>query len=208
MNSIKTIIFDLGQVILNVDWHKTTHAFQELGLENTKSAFDQLHQSGFFQELQTGYAAPEDFIKFLRGFLPAGVSNKQIIKAWNAMLMDFPPERLHLIHQLSRRYTTFLLSNTNRIHWQEYYPRYQEILRKEGLPPLFKKEYYSHELGLAKPDVAIYKRVLQENRLEPESTLFLDDKEENLEAARLLNIQVQQVTPENDIIKIFEKTNV
>lgn len=208
MEHIKHIIFDLGRVILNIDWDRTSAALKQMGVEQPRIFFEQLRDKDGFKKLQTGHISQEDFLNEVRRYLPHNATDNTLIKAWNAMLVDFPPERLHIIYKLSKHYNTFLLSNTNIIHWNSYYPQYKKALRQEGLPDLFVKEYYSHEIGLAKPDPAIYKLVLHENNLRSEETLFLDDKEENLEAARALGIHTILVTPENDLKRIFEKIAV
>ena len=202
---VKNIIFDLGQVILNVNWRLTYEAFQELGIRRIDRIFDKLHQQDVFSNLQTGKLDSRRFIRYLLQYLPNGATEQQVVDAWNAMLLDYPRKRLHLIHELSREFRTFLLSNTNKIHWERYHPQYLQILEEENLPPLFEKEYYSHEIGLAKPDTAIYKLVLNEQNLQAGETLFLDDKPENLEAAEQLNIHTQLVSAQNELLDIFQK---
>jgi len=167
-----------------------------------------MHQSGHFARLQTGNLSSETFLNDLRAYIPSEVSDESLKAAWNAMILDFPAERLKTIHALKKQYRTFLLSNTNYLHWEYYYPEMKAQVRQLGLPGLFEKEYYSHEIGLAKPDQAIYRYVLDENALVPEETLFLDDKDENLEAAREMGIQVRKVNEKFTLVDFFQEITV
>ena len=117
------------------------------------------------------------------------MSEDQIIDAWNALLLDFPRERIDLLKKIKTRYRTFLLSNTNSIHLKEF----QERLHTEQgvyLEDLFEKAYYSHVVKLRKPHADIFNLVMNENNLVPAETLFIDDTESNFPEAQRLGIQI------------------
>ena len=94
------------------------------------------------------------------------MTEEEVINAWNALLLDFPQERIELLRNLKEKYRLFLLSNTNLIHYRKFQ---QQIYLQTGgyLEDLFEKTYYSHTVGLSKPDVAIFQLVINENKLEP-----------------------------------------
>jgi glucose-1-phosphatase len=117
---IKNIIFDLGGVILNIDYNRTANAFRQLGCENFDELYSQQKQSGLFDEFETGKISPQAFINELLRVLPKGISAKQVIDAWNAMLIDLPKVRLEKLLEHKQNYRTFLLSNTNAIHEEAF----------------------------------------------------------------------------------------
>ncbi len=103
--------------------------------------------------------------------------------------MDYPPARINLLADLKQKYRTFLLSNTNRIHYEFYNPIINQQFGYDGLESFFEKAYFSHEIGMKKPDSKIYKFVLENSNLIPAETLFIDDNKSNIEAASALGIQ-------------------
>lgn len=201
---IKNIIFDLGGVIINLDMQRTAQAFMQLAASNQVPVFDYHRQDEIFKAYEVGKISSKEFTAGLIELLGNQHKEQAIIDAWNAMLLDIPAERLRLLEQLKQQYRTFLFSNTNELH----YNAFTEIVRQDhavpGLDDFFEKTYYSHTMGMRKPDIASFQRILDENNLEPEETLFLDDTAGHLAGAAQLGIQTALVTAENDILRIFE----
>lgn len=204
MQGIKHIIFDLGGVILNIDYNRTARAFEALGVEDFGKHYSQIHASSLFEDLETGRVTEAEFVHKLQSVLPEGVTESQIIDAWNAMLLDYPVARLQLLQQLRNHYDLFLLSNTNAIHLAAF----NKILEKErGIPSLaafFDKSYYSHLMGCRKPEPEAWQMVLDQNGLKPEQTLFIDDTLANVEAAKALGIRTIHLQAPATILDIFK----
>lgn len=203
LQNIRSIIFDLGGVILNIDYSATENAFRALGIPDFDNRFSQLTQDTFFDDWETGRLSTEDWLSGMKKICGDAVSEDQITNAWNAMLLDLPLSRLRLLQQLRNRYDLFLLSNTNEIHERAF----NEILRQQtGLPSLgvlFDKVYYSHRIGLRKPDEAPFRKILEENGLEAAQTLFIDDSPQHIETARRLGLQTVHLVPPRTIEDIF-----
>ena len=189
MHNIKNIIFDLGGVILNIDFKKTNEAFHSLGLENFSQHINQFHITDLFLEYETGQIDDIEFIEGIAKLSDKPMSQDDIVDAWNALLLDFPRERIDLLKKIKSRYRTFLLSNTNSIHLKEFQ---QRLHNEQGvyLEDLFEKAYYSHVVKLRKPDADIFSLVLRENDLQPSETLFIYDTESNFPEAQKLGIQI------------------
>lgn len=204
MQGIKHIIFDLGGVILNIDISRTARAFEAVGVEDFGKHYSQAHVSTLFNDLETGRVSEAEFVHKMKCVLPEGVTDEQVIGAWNAMLLDYPVARLQLLQQLRNQYDLFLLSNTNAIHLAAF----NKILEKErGIPSLgafFDKTYYSHLMGCRKPEAAAWQMVLDQNGLKPEHTLFIDDTLPNVEAARELGIRSIHLQAPATILDIFK----
>lgn len=205
MQGIKHIIFDLGGVILNINYQLTSQAFKDLGAKDFDQLYNQFHANALFEDLETGRVTPEEFLGKIKEHLPEGTTDEQIVDAWNAMLLDFPVARLQLLQQLRNHYDLFLLSNTNAIHLEAL----NRILEKErGIPSLavfFDRSYYSHLIGYRKPEKEAYQVILDQNGLKPEHTLFIDDTLPNIDAANALGIQTIHLQAPKTILDIFRK---
>lgn len=205
IKGIRHIIFDLGGVLINIDYTLTERAFTEAGISNFSALYSQLQQSALFDRFEMGQLSRDEFITCLQQVASAPVSTEGIIKAWNAMLLDFPVRRLQILQQLRLYYDLFLLSNTNEIHEEGF----NEILfRSHGIPNIgvfFDKVYFSHRVGLRKPMPEIFSRVLEDNGLQAAHTLFIDDSPQHIAAAKGLGIQTIYLEPgmtiEDDVFK-------
>jgi len=204
-NSIKNIIFDLGNVVININPDLSVKEMQKLGFEDFERSYSLLSQTNLFNFLEKGLISPDKFYEEINSQLPESVSNERIEQAWGAMLLDFPKERIELIQSLSKKYRVFLLSNTNEIHYHQYN---KDFINQFGfsLNDLFEKAYYSFELGMRKPDTEIFEHALNDSSLNQFETLFIDDLDKNIEpAARLgLNVMWLDVAKGEDIVMKLE----
>jgi HAD superfamily hydrolase (TIGR01509 family) len=192
---VKNFIFDLGGVILNLDYQKTSKAFTVLGVANFDELYTQSHANPLFQQLECGLTTPAGFIAELGRHCSGEASEEQIINAWNAMLLDFPPQRIQLLKQLNTTYRTFLLSNTNAIHLSCFNEVFQNTFKGDRLDRCFEKAYYSHEIGFRKPNKEAFEFVLNQHGLRPEETIFIDDTLANISAAQTLGLQTIYLKP-------------
>ena len=131
-----------------------------------------------------------------------------IKEVWNSILKDFPLYRLEFLENLKEKYHLFLLSNTDSIHIQ----RFKENVGKQFYDRFFnsfKKMYYSYEMKMRKPDVEIYEFVLKEQNLNPSETLFIDDRQDNIESAAALGIQVWHLqVGKEDVVELEKRFNL
>lgn len=195
LKNIRHIILDFGGVIINLDYKKTEAAFVALGISDFGERYSQLQQTDLFDRFETGHYTQEVFIDGLRGFTGKEITEPQIIAAWNAMLLDIPLRRLQILQQLQLHYDMFLLSNTNIIHEEAF----NKILKAQcgfnSMGVFFDKIYYSHRVGLRKPNKEIFQLILDQNSLNPEKTLFIDDSPQHIESAKTLGIQTIWLEP-------------
>lgn len=207
MKNIKNIIFDLGGVILNIDHQLTREAFTALGVQHFEQLYNQFKGSRLFDNLETGHITPEGFLAEMKKHVAEGVTDEQIIAAWNAMLLDFPLQRLQLLQQLRQHYGMYLLSNTNAIHLETFNRILQDTRGIPSLSVFFDKAYYSHLMGYRKPDRESYQMVLDENGLKAEETLFIDDTLPNIEGAKVVGLQTLHLQAPKTIVDIFRPQN-
>lgn len=195
---IKTLIFDFGDVFINLD--------KEGALANALELFkiDELPEELIAVNAlyEQGFLSTEEFIDFYSSNFPE-LSKTDIIDAWNYIICDFPVRRLEFIQQLAqdKKYTLILLSNTNALHIECVQ---KHISFYDDFKACFNQFYLSHEIMMRKPDAAIFNFVLSKNKLKPEECLFIDDTIENIEAASALGITVWNNNPKTeDIIDLF-----
>lgn len=202
-SSVKNIVFDLGGVIINIDFQYTYEAFAGLGNTDILTTIRRFESLQLFKRYETGEFTDSEFREVLREAFSTTASDQQIDKAWNALLLDIPAERVKLLQELRTRYRTFLLSNTNSIHIAEVNNILYNSAGTQTLNDLFEKIYYSYEIQMAKPDVKIYQYVLKDKNLIPEETLFIDDNKDNIEGAKAAGLQVLHVQAPHTILELL-----
>ncbi len=200
LHNIRNIIFDLGGVILDIDIPKTKKSFEELGVSNIEDYFGIGKASSVFKEQEVGAVTDDEFIAKLGDMGGKQLTRDEVINAWNAMLIQFPAERIELLKQLRKRYKLFLFSNTNAIHLQAFQKMFREQFG-ESLDDLFDKVYYSHVMGLRKPDEKSFRYILEDSNLSAEETLFIDDAKNNIEGAEKVGLRTLYIDKGMDILR-------
>lgn len=193
--NIKNIILDLGGVIINLDTQQPFNAFKELFTDNYSEIEATFTAMNLFNNFEVGKITAEEFILFFLNRHP-NLTSKQVVAIWNSMLLDIPKERVVLIRKLALKYNVFLLSNTNEIHLTQINKYLFDAYGITSINSLFKKAYFSHEVGFRKPDAEIFKLVLNENKLNPSETLFVDDSIEHIQSAQQLGINTKHLVDE------------
>jgi len=200
---VEAVIFDLGGVILNIDYKRTADAFRALGLANFDDVYSQLCQTDLFDRFETGQVSSFHFINRLLDQLPRGCNGNQVVHAWDAMILNFPQERLDFLMELRQRRRIFLLSNTNDIHMDAVRRALEKTTGHKRLEDYFERVYLSCEMGLRKPDPAIFLRVCSEQGLDPAATLFIDDSPQHVEGAKAAGLQAVYLQPGMEIASLF-----
>jgi putative hydrolase of the HAD superfamily len=199
---INTIIFDFGDIFINLDKEATIKGLKELGLSEWNEDLNQLNL-----QFEKGEVSEESFLMGIQRHIPTA-SIDEISSAWNAILLDFPLYRLEFLQKLSKKYRLFLLSNTDAIHI-ETFEQETGISFYSDFYQCFEKVYFSFEMGMRKPDAEIFNYLIQKHDLSVKKTLFVDDKKENTDAALSLgfhiwNLQVGQ----EDVVQLFSKKDL
>lgn len=197
---IKNIIFDFGDIFINLDKIGLHNSLQSLGLKEWNVDLNALNET-----YEKGNCSEEFFLSGIQ----KNTSNKrldEIKESWCTILADFPGYRLEFLESLAQKnYRLFLLSNTDAIHIAHFRKTFGEVFYHRFYTS-FEKVYFSFEMGLRKPQPEIYTQVLTENNLIASETLFIDDKKENTDAAEKLGIQVWNLqVGQEDVVQLFDK---
>ncbi|QKX07493.1 HAD family phosphatase [Aquimarina sp. TRL1] len=194
---IKTIIFDFGDVFINLDKTATADAFSKLKTSSSQAFITQINEL-----YETGMITTEEFFTHYSTIYPE-LTSFLIKDAWNAILLDFPTHRLNFLQQLaiSKQYKLILLSNTNELHidWIK-----KNISHYQAFKSCFDQFYLSHEINLRKPTADIFNFVLSKNQILPDETIFIDDTKEHIDTAASLGIHTWNIDPKKeDITTLF-----
>ena len=198
---IKNIVFDFGDVFINLDKEATFKRLKELGVNEFTIELLELAK-----QYEMGMITTQEFVNTFKSHFPY-ISETDFKNAWNSMLLDFPLYRLSFLKSLanSKKYRIFLLSNTNDLHISWIQKTWGRKLFSE-FKNCFEKFYLSHEIHLRKPNKNIYEFVIESNKLTPEETFFVDDTEENTVVANKLGIKTWQINPNSeDVVDLFSK---
>jgi epoxide hydrolase-like predicted phosphatase len=204
LNKYKNIIFDLGGVILNIDYLLTAKAFAGLGVTAFDELFSQAKQKELFDVYEKGQISSEEFREEVKKYCKNSPDDKTLDAAWNAILLDLPKARLELLQKIKATHRTFLLSNTNDIHIVAVNNYLQETFGISDLSGYFENTYLSYKVGMRKPDAEIFNLVLEENSLNLHETLFIDDSIQHIESAKNLGIQTYWLDVKKEsILEVF-----
>lgn len=190
---VTTVIFDLGGVIVDLDWNLCIHNFQELGINDMENLVSTTLQKGFVLDYEMGLTSDEQFRTEIRKYATKEVTDQQIDDAWTSLLVSIPTEKLDLLLELKKKYNLLMLSNTNNLSF-----RYSEkMFENEGytVDYYFDKCYLSYKMNLAKPTPEIFIALLEDAGLKAEECLFLDDGIHNIETAQKLGFNVEFIKP-------------
>lgn len=201
---VKNIIFDFGGVIIPIDPMAFAGGLIELGCRDVLSLHESFMREDIYARYEKNELSPAEFRNMLRRGLDNHTTDEQLDRAWNLIIGQIPPHRVSFLESLRPRYRTFLLSNTNKIHYDYYQEQFSRTFPYPSLDSLFEKAYYSFHLGLYKPDPAIFEYVIQDSRLNPEETLFIDDYQANVEAARKCGLQGIHLEDGMEVASVIE----
>ncbi|MEN9876887.1 MAG: hypothetical protein RLZZ529_1884 [Bacteroidota bacterium] len=196
---IDTIIFDFGDIFINLDKQATIEGLERLGLSSWNEDLDRLNIS-----FEKGQISRDAFLLGIQKQIPNATID-EILMAWNAVLLDFPLYRLEFLQLLSKKFRLFLLSNTDAIHIDHFEQREGASFYGDFYQ-CFEKVYFSYEMGMRKPDAEIYTTLINRHELSPKRTLFVDDKKDNTDAAKALGLHVWNLqVGKEDVIALFDK---
>jgi glucose-1-phosphatase len=194
---ISTIIFDFGDIFINLDKAATERTLKEKNINSLPEALVERNK-----EYEQGFISSNEISEYYRSEF-AELDKDDFLKSWNAILLDFPEYRFKFIQKLAeeKKYKLILLSNTNENHINHIKDRVEFF---EDFKNCFDAFYLSHEIGYRKPNPDIYEFVLDENNLKADECLFIDDTKENTDSAAALGFHVWNLEPtREDIIDLF-----
>lgn len=197
---IKNIIFDYGNVIFRIDFSRTQHSFTELGIRNVERFFAHTGHDQLFDEFEKGMISSAEFREGIRRITEKPeLSDEQIDRAWNTLLIGVPPGNHELLLEAKKKYRTFLLSNNNEIHYNWIMDYLKNEFGLDSNAVFFEKDYYSHLMKMRKPNPDIFEFVLEAHGLQPGETLFIDDSPQHIRTAESLGLHTHLLTADETL---------
>ncbi len=196
------IIFDLGGVLLNLSYQKTIDSFMRANPNVGPDEFmGKQSQLAFFSEYETGRISTTDFINEFNSAYDVNFSRDEFEAHWNEMILDFPIKRIELLETLREKgKKVFLLSNINEIHERAVAERFKDLDLKKDFFELFDKAYYSHHIGMRKPNTEIFEFVVSQNAIDKKKCLFIDDSIQHIESARNYGLNALHLVEGMDVV--------
>ena len=186
---IKTILFDMGGVVITLAQPQAIERFKALGLKDAEQRLDAYTQQGIFGDLEAGRITDEDFRRELSILVGRELTWQECCHAWKGYCGDVPKRNLRKMKELRERgYRVVLLSNTNP-YMMSWVMSNEFDGEGHSLAYYLDAAYESYKCGAMKPDAKFFNAVMEGERLIPSETLFLDDGPRNIEAAKALGIQ-------------------
>lgn len=202
---IKNLLFDLGGVIMDIRRENAVRALEDLGMADAGSFLGEYAQKGPFLMLENGSMLPAEFRDTIRRYIPHQVSDGEIDRAFCRFLIGIPEHRLDSLTALRKSgYRVYMLSNTNPIMWDSVIA---DEFRKQGhdMDYYFDGEVTSFAARSCKPDRRIFDTAVSRFGIRPEETLFLDDSQANIDAAKTLGFNAALVAPGSEFIDIIRE---
>lgn len=210
MNSIlskfkgtESILFDMGNVLLDIDIQKSVTALLDINIDGIISEFIFPSPLPIFKEYECGRVNNEEFINsFVTKYKIKNLNEEKFWHAWNALFDQFDPKRIELLKKLNKNYDLYVLSNTNSVHVKKFNDIYRDQFHEE-FSSMFKSCFYSNELKCRKPESKIYKKVIEMANINPAKSIFIDDLKENVVAAEKCGFNTHHLTLGQTILDIF-----
>lgn len=202
MRGIKNILFDMGGVLIDIERQSCVDAFLKLGFSNIDQYLGDYGQKGAFLQLEEGSISENQFYELIRDEIPEA-TNEEIAHAFTCFITGMPENKLQMIEDLkSQGYRVMLLSNTNPIIFPFVCDKYFKSDGKD-VNHYFEKLFLSYELGSTKPDPNIFRELIKRSGTMPEETLFIDDSQDNLDAAAQFGFETYLAKQGADFSDIF-----
>ena len=189
--------------MLDLAPNNTAEIFAKLSGHDIAVIYEIFSSSNWAPLFEKGLITRVEFRNEVNKALNTRLTNEEIDEAWNAMLGDLPQDRFLLLSGLRTRFQTFILSNTNEIHVDAFTDTVAQVAQGDLIDEHFDKIYYSHEMGMRKPDLEIFEFVLKSNNLKPDTTLFIDDMLPNIEAAQECGIKTVHMKNQHSLFELF-----
>lgn len=200
---MKAIIFDLGNVLLSIDLDLTYQAFSAFSTYDATTIGQKIQQEGLWVPYESGKQTDQEFREHIRFHLDLNCTDAEFDEAFSALLLSYHTGVYEWILSLKSRFSLYLLSNTSSIHAKRF-TQVPLVPSGENLFGLFDQVYFSFDMGLVKPDTAIYEQVIREQNLQVQEVLFFDDNVANIKSTKGLGIASYLIDPAKDYSQIQE----
>ena len=204
LKSVDFLIFDLGNVIIDIDYQRSLNHIKSLVSNNLHPRVDGFYLTDFHKDYEKGKIDSKSFRRQVNEYFEQNWSDTEVDFLWNSLLGNIPASRIELINKLKSKFQIGILSNTNAIHIDAVNDMLQRDFGLQSFHHIADHVFYSHEMGLAKPQHEIYQTMLNELKTQGDKVVFFDDLEANVLGAKACGIEAIQVTGPEVIFDYFK----
>jgi putative hydrolase of the HAD superfamily len=182
---IKTVIFDLGKVIISFDFKRGYQRLEKICKYSAAEIPQRIGSTDLVKRFETGLVEPEDFVRQISAILDLHISYEQFCEIWSSVFLPDPLIPESMLAGISQRYHLLLLSNTNAIHFQMVEQTYP-LMRH------FHERILSYRVRAMKPSPVIYREALAHAACRPEECFYTDDIVDYVDGAKREGIDAVQ----------------
>lgn len=194
LNGIEGVIFDFGEVIIELDYPRVISGFAKAAKKNTDEIRELVVTAPILRDFEVSKTTPKEFRAGVNELLGMSLEEEGFDSIWNSMLKNLPKERMDILSDVASRFNTYILSNSNVIHEAAYNQMIREVTGKPNLHAFVTKAYFSQDIGLRKPGSECYQFVIDDIGIDSDKLLFLDDRLDNIEGAQACGLKTIHVT--------------
>jgi glucose-1-phosphatase len=199
---INTVLFDLGGVVLDVDFNRVFKSLSDYSQSNMQEIKERFSFDTAYEKFERGEIDSEGYFQSLRDSLKINISDDEFIKSWNNIFRNEIQGINELLVNIKPEINLYAFSNTNEIHFEYLIKKFSKTLSS------FKEIFVSFKIQKRKPEIDSYLKVAKLMNSSLDEILFFDDLEENVVAAKKLGIQTVLVEKIEDIKNAIRKYNL
>lgn len=204
LQGIDIVIFDLGNVLIDLDYPRIIQGFKRVAKKNHENIRKLVMESKLLTEFETGRMEAPQFRAAVNQILKCNLTEREFESIWNSMLLNLTKERMRKLVQIGKQFDSYILSNTNIIHEFAFEEMVMDTTGRDSIRDFVKRAFFSHEIGLRKPDIEFYEYVTEEIGKKASRMIFLDDRLDNIEAAKKVGMKAVQIfNPDKQLKEIF-----
>jgi putative hydrolase of the HAD superfamily len=193
MQDIDALLFDLGGVIVDVDFARVTRRWAQLAGHDAETLRCRFSLDDAYAQHERGAIDARAYFQSLRSSLGIDITDAEFLDGWNAIFGGVIPGIEPLLARAADRLRLYLFSNSNPTHEKYWVKEYARTLAP------FRRVFVSSSLGLRKPDKAAFDRVASEIGVAPHRILFFDDSVQNVAGARAAGLKAVLVRSTGDV---------
>jgi len=194
LDGIEGVIFDFGEVIIELDYPRVISGFSKVAKKNAEEIHELVVTAPLLREFEVNKISPSEFRVGVNELLGMLLEDAEFDFIWNSMLKNLPKERMDILADVSNRFNTYILSNSNVIHEVAYNKMIEDVTGKSSLHAFVTKAYFSQDIELRKPGKECYQFVIKDIGIDSNKLLFLDDRLDNIEGAQACGLNTVHVT--------------
>lgn len=202
---IKNLIFDFGGVLYDIRYQNIPEAFSRCGLADFESIYSKQQQNEVMDQYEEGLISTDQFRAYIRSLTTAQLTDQQIDDCWNSIMIRFPEAHETVLRRAAQQYDLYLFSNTNQLNYEQFRAELYAQFGFDLFDKYFRKCYFSQLLHIRKPKVEGFRRILEENELNPAETLFIDDSPQHLVGAAQCGLQTFHLKDGMDVGDLFDE---